>query len=44
MRQTAAEFVPHFLDYVQKQNRLSVRKDLQEQAKQDRNFPSRVII
>jgi hypothetical protein len=35
MRQTAAEVVPRLLDYDQKQNQLSVCKDLQDQAKQD---------
>jgi hypothetical protein len=43
MMQTAAKFVPHLLNDDQQQMQLSVCKILQNQARKDRSFLSKVI-
>jgi hypothetical protein len=44
MRHNAAKFVAHLLSDDHKQNRLSVRKAVQDQVKKGRNFFSKVIM
>lgn len=43
MKRSAAKFVPQLLNDDHKQNGVSVYKDLQDQAKNNRNFPSKSI-